>query len=264
MTDHTHLRPDELDLLLEGQLGLDRASHIETCEPCRTAAEDLRDLITQLDSLPALAPSRTFADQVMTSVQVSPALAGAHLTTDDLDAWLAGTLASPARAHLLACPECRKLADAERVLVHRLEQLPLFQPAPQFSERVMDRVAIPLHGWRARVFATSRSRAVAAGLAAAVLGSMGASVAWSMAHQDTLAAVGAWATTAAGQWTMAALKGIGTQLLSQPLVLELRSAASPGRIAGLMALSTALYAGGIIAMRRLLALPAQPVARGLP
>jgi hypothetical protein len=264
MMDHAHLRPEELDLLLEGRLDYDRASHVETCDTCRTAAEDLRDLIAQLESLPALIPSPAFADQVMTSVQVSPALAAAHLTSDDVDEWLAGTLAAPARAHLLGCPECRKLADAERVLVHRLEQLPLFQPTPQFSERVMDRVAIPLHGWRARVFATPRSRALAAGLAAAVFGSMGASVAWSLAHQETLAAIGTWATTVAGQWTMAALKGIGTQLLSQPWVLDLRSAASPGRIAGLMALSGALYAGGIIAMRRLLAIPAQPAARGLP
>ena len=46
MTDHTlHLRPDELDLLLEGRLRTDRTSHIETCEECRSALDEVRDVV---------------------------------------------------------------------------------------------------------------------------------------------------------------------------------------------------------------------------
>ena len=50
MTDHTlHLRPDELDLLLEGRLSNDRTSHCETCEECRSALDELRDVVAQLN-----------------------------------------------------------------------------------------------------------------------------------------------------------------------------------------------------------------------
>jgi hypothetical protein len=264
MTDHTlHLRPDELDLLLEGRLPGDRTSNIVTCEECRSALDELRDVVAQLNALPALEPPAGFSELVMASVRVAPLPVGQHLTADDLDAWLAGALHQEGRNHLWACTECRQLADAERALVYRLEQLPLFQPGARFEERVMAEVAIP-KSWRSRIFASRRSVALAAGLGSLVVGSMGASVAWSLTHQDTLAALGTWATTVATQWTLAAAQGVGSRILAQPWVLELRSAASPGRIAALTAGATALYTGGLFAMRRLLALPAPRVARALP
>lgn len=263
MMDPTkHLRPDELDLWLEGKLSLDRTSHIETCETCHLATEELREIVTQLHQLPSHHPSVRFADRVMASVSVAPAH-GAHLSADDIDAWISGTLAGEPRAHLLACPDCRRLADAERVLVRRLEQLPLFNPKEQFADLVMAQVAIPLHGWRARVWATGRSRAVAAGVAALVFGSMGTSVAWSLTHQDTLSALGTWATTTATQWSLTVLQGIGTRVLSQPWVLELRATASPGKVALIAAAGSLLYAGGLVALRRLLALPEPQVARAV-
>ncbi len=260
MDPSKHLRPDELDLWLEEKLSQDRTSHIETCDSCRLATEELREIVTQLRLLPSHHPSVSFANRVMASVTVAPAY-GAHLTADDIDAWLSGTLAGEPRAHLLACPDCRRLADAERVLVRRLEQLPLFTPREQFTDLVMAQVAIPLHGWRARVWGTGRSRTVAAGIAALIFGSMGGSVAWSLTHQDTLAALGTWATTAATQLSLSLLQGIGARVLSQPWVLDLRSAATPGKVAALAVVGSLLYAGGLVALRRLLALPQPPVAR---
>jgi hypothetical protein len=264
MDSSSHLRPDELDLALEGKLRVDRTSHIETCEECRTAVEELREVVTQLRSLRSFKPDPGFSELIMASVRVTPAVASEHLSADDLDLWLTGTLHATGRAHLLACGDCRRLADAERTLVFRLERLPLFQPAARFEERVMAQVALPAKPWRARIFATRRSTALAAGIGALVLGSMGTSVLWSMGHQETLTAMGTWATSAATQWTLAAAQDIGARILSQPWALDLRAAATPGRIAALAAIGTALYTGGLLALRRLLALPAPRVARALP
>jgi hypothetical protein len=257
------LRADELDLLLEGRLPNHRTSHIETCEDCRSAFEELREVVAQLNALPALEPPAGFSELVMASVRVAPLPIGQHLTADDLDAWLAGALHQEGRTHLWACAECRQLADAERALVYRLEQLPLFQPGARFEEQVMAKVALP-KSWRSRIFASRRTVALAASLGSLVVGSMGASVAWSLTHPDTLAALGTWATTVTTQWTLAAAQGVGSRILAQPWVLELRSAASPGRIVALAAVATAFYTGGLVAMRRLLALPAPRVARALP
>jgi hypothetical protein len=73
MTDHTlHLRPDELDLLLEGRLPSNRTSHVETCEECRSALDELREVVAQLNALPALEPPAGFSELVMASVRVAP------------------------------------------------------------------------------------------------------------------------------------------------------------------------------------------------
>ena len=265
MTDSSsHLGPDELDLALDGKLHADRTSHIETCEECRTAVEELRDVIIQLRALRSFKPDPGFSELIMASVRISPPAATAHLSDDDLDAWLTGTLHASARAHLLGCGECRRLADAERTLVLRLERLPLFQPAARFEDRVMAQVSVPSRSLRARIFATRRSTALAAGVGALVLGSMGTSVLWSMAHQETLTAMGTWATSAATQWAVSTAQNIGGRILSQPWVLDLRAEATPGRIAALAAIVTALYTGGLLALRRLLALPTPRVARALP
>ena len=148
MTDHTlHLRPDELDLLLEGRLPTNRTSHIETCEECRSALDELRDVVAQLNALPALEPPAGFSELVMASVRVAPLPVGQHLTADDLDAWLAGALHQEGRNHLWTCTECRQLADAERALVYRLEQLPLFQPGARFEERDVPGPRAPSRPW---------------------------------------------------------------------------------------------------------------------
>ena len=113
MTDHLmHLSPDELDLWLDGRLSVSRMSHLETCDECHTAAEETREIITRLAHLPKPSLGPRFADAVMASVRVASPVS-VHLTADDLDAWLEGTLAGQPRAHLIACVDCRRLADAE-------------------------------------------------------------------------------------------------------------------------------------------------------
>ena len=123
-----HLTADELDLWLDGRLPESRTSHLETCQSCQTAAEETRDIVLQLSTLPRIAPERSLADLVMARVALGRT-AAPHLTPEDLDQWVDGLLPAPREAHLRDCPECQVLADAERVLVLRLQQVPLFKSA---------------------------------------------------------------------------------------------------------------------------------------
>jgi hypothetical protein len=193
---------------------------------------------------------------------------GPHLTPDDLDAWLAGALAPAAQAHLAGCPACQERADTEREIVAMLSALPLLSPAPGFADRVMARVRVPepvtvstFALLRRKAFATRRSTAIAASLLLLVLGSMAGSIVWTLAHQDTLAALGGWLMTQAGQAAWLGIRGVASNFIEQPWFAGLRTlAASPGRLGLASALAMLAYLGGIWAFRRLLALPAQQVA----
>jgi hypothetical protein len=193
---------------------------------------------------------------------------GAHLTPDDFDAWLAGTLAPEAEAHLAGCPTCQERADTEREIIALLDGLPLLSPSPGFANAVMARVKVPrvetvstLQLIRQRAFATRRSTAVAAGLLVVLLGSMAGSVVWTLGHQAQLAAFGSWLSAEAGQLGWAGVRAVASNFIAQPWFAGLRSlAASPGRLGLASVLALAVYLAGVMALRRLLALPTQQVA----
>ena len=195
-------------------------------------------------------------------------VSGPHLTPDDFDDWLTGALAPAAQEHLAQRLGCRARADTEREIVELLGALPLMSPAPGFADRVMARVAVPqpfavpaLVSLRGRIFATRRSMAVAASLLVLVAGSMAGSVVWTLGHQDTLAALGGWLTAQAGQAAWLGVRGVASTFIEQPWFAELRAlAAHPGRLGLASALALGAYLGGLLALRRLLALPAQQVA----
>lgn len=68
-----HLRPDEIELLLDGEEGFGVAplrAHVRSCVSCQTELDSARELMIALDALPDFAPSVGFADRVMTQVQV--------------------------------------------------------------------------------------------------------------------------------------------------------------------------------------------------
>lgn len=68
-----HLRPDELELLLDGEEGFGVAplrAHVRACAACQGELERARELMVVLDELPDFAPSAGFADRVMSEVQV--------------------------------------------------------------------------------------------------------------------------------------------------------------------------------------------------
>lgn len=265
-----HLAPEELDLWLDGRLPEARTSHLETCPLCQAAAEETREIVLQLSTLPRIAPSRSLMDGVMARVHLTAQDAG-HLSAEDLEQWVDGHLPAPREAHLRDCPECQALADAERVLVLRLQAVPLFNPAPGFSERVMNRVNIPVTSlagawrfWRTRVFANPISVGAAAGAAVLLGGSLAASAAWAAAHQDTIAGVGPWLLSQGRLVIDQGMSMAGGLLQQQPWYPPLRAALTPGRIAAVGAAAVALYGAGIFALRRLLALPSAQVSRALP
>lgn len=270
MADDTlHLGPEELDLLLDGRLTPSRTSHLETCDLCRTAAEETREVVLQLSRLPKVGPSARFADGVMAHVTVG--VAGVHLTPEDLELWVTGVLTAPREAHLRECPECQALADAERVLVMRLEALPLFDPAPDFVNRVLEQVDLPVTSlasawryWRRGVGREPLTVGVAAGVAALLGGSLAASAAWAAANQDTIIGAGTW-MMAEGQQLFWQGVGQATTFLEQQSWYEpVRAQLTPGRVAALAGCVAALYAGGVMLLRRLLTLPSPEAARALP
>lgn len=192
---------------------------------------------------------------------------GPHLTPDELDALLAGVLPAPAQEHLAQCHACRERAEMEREVVGLLQAVPLLSPAPGFADRVMARVTVPeaarvpaLAGVR-RALATRRGVAVAAGLVVLLLGSMAGSVAWMLANQTTLVAVGQWMLGQAGHAAWIGVRDVATALVEQPWFASLQAlAVHPGRLGIASGLAIAAYLVGLLALRRLLALPTQQVA----
>jgi hypothetical protein len=114
---------------------------------------------------------------------------------------------------------------------------------------------------RRRAFATRRSTAIAAGLLVVLLGSMAGSVVWTLAHQAQLAALGGWLGAEAGRLGWLGVRTVASNFIEQPWFAGLRSlAASPGRLGLASVLALAVYLAGVMALRRLLALPTQQVA----
>jgi hypothetical protein len=73
MSTDRHLRPDEIELLLDGEEGFGVAplrAHVRLCLECQSELESARELMFALDTLPDFAPSPLFADRVMSQVQV--------------------------------------------------------------------------------------------------------------------------------------------------------------------------------------------------
>ena len=192
-----------------------------------------------------------------------------HLSPDAVDLWLEiGALPPAEQGHVDACQTCRELLRAERAVVDQLAALRSYAPTLGFEERVMAAVHLPdpfalrrLRAIRRRVFATRRSMAVAATLALAVVGSMAASVAWSLANPELLAAAGDWVLAQGGALLWDGVRTVASNVLEQPWFDAVRDAVgSPGRAAVAAVAATLLYLSGLLALRRLLALPAPRVA----
>jgi hypothetical protein len=70
---HRHLLPQELDLLVDGDVGFGVAplrAHVDECDECRERVTSLRAVTDSLDAVPHLTPRRDFSDLVMRQVQV--------------------------------------------------------------------------------------------------------------------------------------------------------------------------------------------------
>jgi hypothetical protein len=192
---------------------------------------------------------------------------GAHLAFDDFDVLLSGDAESPfhapAEAHLAGCSQCRAELAAQSTLVARLESLPFFSPSLAFADLVLRRVALPdpfalrsLATSRKRLLASRRALVTVSVLLTAVVGTMAASVLWTLANPDAVSSVGTWAGDTASQWLWVALRGGFANIVEQPWLGTAREwFASPLRLALLSLGITLIYVGGLIALRRLMALP---------
>ena len=70
--NHRHLLPDEIDQLLDEELGFGAAplkAHIAECEACRARLDDARAVTALVEDLPRLAPSYRFSERIMGEVQ---------------------------------------------------------------------------------------------------------------------------------------------------------------------------------------------------
>jgi hypothetical protein len=191
-----------------------------------------------------------------------------HLSPDEIDAWLAGALAPLQQRHVDQCQLCLEQLRAEREIADQIAALPLLSPMPGFSDRVMASVTVPdpfairsLQATRRRLFATPKSIALAASLALLLLGSMAGSIVWSLNNQETIASLGSWLITQGEQVAWFGLRSLTSNFIEQPWYSSVRGLfANPGRLALLSAMVSLAYLGGIVALRRLLALPTQRVA----
>jgi len=70
--NHRHLLPDEIDQLLDDEVGFGVAplrAHIAECDDCRARLDDARAVTNLIEKLPHLAPSHRFSERVMGEVQ---------------------------------------------------------------------------------------------------------------------------------------------------------------------------------------------------
>ena len=193
---------------------------------------------------------------------------GSHLSPDDVESWLNGALDAERTRHLDLCPACFDRVQMEREIVEQLSGLPALTPSAGFSDRVMASVTVAdpfslrsLASIRRRILASRRSMAIAASLTLALVGSMAASIAWTLANQELLAGVGTWVLAQGTQVGWIALRGIASNFIEQPWYESARAiAGNPGRLATAVGVASLAYLSGVIALRRLLAVPSQRVA----
>jgi hypothetical protein len=90
---------------------------------------------------------------------------------------------------------------------------------------------------------------------------MAGSIVWSLSHQETLASLGSWLMTQGGQAAWFGIRSLASNFIEQPWYNSIRLLVeNPGRLALVSAMASLVYLGGLVALRRLLALPTQQVA----
>src|SRR5262249_32873096 len=71
--NHRHLLPDEIDLLLDDEVGFGVTplrAHVRECAQCGALVDEARIAVDALEAVPHFAPTHLFADKVMAKVPV--------------------------------------------------------------------------------------------------------------------------------------------------------------------------------------------------
>jgi hypothetical protein len=191
-----------------------------------------------------------------------------HLSSEQIDAWLGGSPDAATQRHVSQCQLCQEQLRADQEIAELIAALPLWSPRSGFADRVMASVRVPdpfamrsLEATRRRMLATPRSMAFAASVGIVLLGSMIASITWTLGHQAALASFGSWIVAQSGQAMWLGVRGIASNIIEQPWYAWVSSfVGNPGRLALFSALASLAYLGGLLTLRRLLAIPTQRVA----
>lgn len=150
--NHRHLLPNEIDLLIDDELGFGVAplrAHLAECDECRERVDEARFVAESLETLPHLAPSYGFADRVMAEV---PVFVPWHVAARD---WVAGWIPDHRGARAAVFALASGMAGAFTIAMVWL--------ATQTDLLVF---VTGVAGERARTFVTGEAR----GLLSAVLG----------------------------------------------------------------------------------------------
>ena len=73
IVNHRHLLPEEIDLLVDEEVGFGVSplkAHIRECADCRAKVDEARFVVDAIEHLPHFAPSHNFVDKVMAQVPV--------------------------------------------------------------------------------------------------------------------------------------------------------------------------------------------------
>ena len=101
--NHRHLLPDEIDLLLDNEVGFGVAqlkAHLGECDECRAQVDEARLVVASLEATPHFAPTHTFADTIMSQV---PVFVPWHVTArDTVSRWLPQSKAARLAVGVLA------------------------------------------------------------------------------------------------------------------------------------------------------------------
>jgi len=143
-----HLRPDEIELLLDGEEGFGVAplrAHVRQCAACGSELDKARELMVALDTLPDFAPSAAFADRVMSQVQVFEPWHAAALNTayqfvpSTRPARVAAGVGAAVSAGLITAAGTWAIARADIALL--MTQMGLERVREQFSAASSDLVS---------------------------------------------------------------------------------------------------------------------------
>jgi hypothetical protein len=184
-----------------------------------------------------------------------------HLTPDDLDALLVGSMSASVRTHLGECGPCRQLAATDRAVITVLERLPRFSPSPGFPDRVMARVTVAKASTRSILglrVPTGRRGLVAAAVSATLLAGLTASVVWSLGNREVMAGWGQQTLALLSQWLWLGVQTLAANLTEQPWYGAVRTALdTPARLAAAGAVLLVTWSVGMLALKRLVALPSR-------
>ena len=122
--NHRHLLPNEIDLLVDGDVGFGVAplrAHARQCDECQSRIAEAQEIVDALEQLPHLAPSPHFSEGVMSRVQVfEPWHVAAR---DSAHRWVPRSLPARAAAAVFATTASLVLASLSIWISTRIDLL---------------------------------------------------------------------------------------------------------------------------------------------